>query len=305
MRNASPALLAHLQQPVTTTCRLLRFDLTDGRSFGITTLDIDLTYDGLTYVAANGFDPSTIATDTGLSVYNGEARALIAAVNGITAQDAISGALDNAQWTLYLVNWRDLSMGHMILDAGDIGEVRTVDGQVYIPELLSFAVRLRQAIGHVWSRRCRAVFGSPAQGQTGCGVDASAMWVSGTVTGVDPDDVLRLFSATGIAGLSPEPMPGRVRWTSGPNASLREWQVEGYGDASGTVALFEALAFPVEIGHQFEIRRDCNKSPSDCITYGNLINYKGEPYIPVGDGLETMTPSAQTFGGVSGSEIID
>jgi uncharacterized phage protein (TIGR02218 family) len=305
MRRTPQALLAHLQQPVTSTCRLLKFILTDGRTVGITTLDRDVIYQGVNYSAANGFDSSTIATDAGLSVDNGEARALVAAVDGITAQDAIGGAMDNARWELRLVNWRDLSMGDMLLDSGDIGQVKVVDNQVYIPELLSFSMRLRQAIGHVWSRRCRAAFGSPANSQTGCGVEASALWVPGTVTGVSAGDVRRLFSGADIIGLTPEPFPGRVRWLTGDNASLKEWQIEAYGDATGTVALFEALPFNIEVGDMFEIRKDCNKSPSDCIAYGNLINYKGEPFIPVGDGLETMTPSAQTFVGVSGSEIID
>ena len=96
-----------------------------------------------------------------------------------------------------------------------------------------------------------------------------------------------------------------MRFLTGKNASARLRQIEAYGDGTGTVALFEPLLFPVEVGDTFEIRRDCNKSPSHCIAYGNILNYKGEPFIPVGDGLETMTPSAQVFGGLSGSEIID
>ena len=72
-RKIPPALLAHLQQTVTTTCRLLRFTLRDGRVFGMTTLDRDVEYLGVTYSSVNGFDPSIIATDTGLSVDNSEA----------------------------------------------------------------------------------------------------------------------------------------------------------------------------------------------------------------------------------------
>lgn len=306
MRRIPSALLAHMQQPVTTLCRILRINLADGRRFGLTTLDRALTYQGVEYSALNGFDSSIIATDTGLSVDNAEARALVSAtVDGITAEMAMAGELDDASWEMMLLNWADTSMGHLVLDAGDIGEVTVVDGAIYVPELLSYAMRLRQSIGHVWSRRCRATFGTDANSQTGCGVDAESLWVSGTVTAVDADDAFRIFADSSLAGLDPEPSPGRVRFITGKNASARLRQVEGYGDATGTVALFEALLFPVEVGDQFEIRPDCNKSPSDCIRYGNFINYKGEPYIPVGDGLETMTPSAQVFGGLSGSAVED
>lgn len=306
MRRIPPALLAHLQGSVTTTCRLLKITLSDGRQFGLATLDRDVAYSGVTYSALNGFDQSIIASDTGLSVDNAEATALVSAtVDGITAETAKRGELDGATWELYLVNWADLSMGHAIIDAGDIGEVRVVDDAVYIPELLSFAMRLKQAIGHVWSRRCRADFGSPAMGQTGCGVDVDAMWMTGTVTGVDADDPFRVFADSGLTGLDPEPAPGRIRWVTGKNTSTRLSLIEAYGEASGTFAMFEPVLFPIEVGDTFMVREDCNKSPSDCIRYGNFLNFKGEPFIPVGDGLETMTPSAQVFGGLSGSEIVD
>ncbi|MBX9754530.1 MAG: DUF2163 domain-containing protein, partial [Pseudomonadaceae bacterium] len=136
MRSVPSALLAHLQGSVTTTCRLLRFTLRDGRVFGITTLDTPVTYLGVTYSAVDGFDSSIIATDAGLSVDNSEARALLSAtVGGITAAMAEVGELDDASWSMLLVNWADLSMGHMTLDAGDVGEVKVIDGQIYMPEV--------------------------------------------------------------------------------------------------------------------------------------------------------------------------
>ena len=98
-RNVPPALLAHLQQSVTTTCRLLRITLNDGRVFGMTTLDREVEYLGVTYSAVNGFDPSITATDTGLSVDNAEAYALLSAdVPGITVEMVAAGELDDAQW---------------------------------------------------------------------------------------------------------------------------------------------------------------------------------------------------------------
>jgi uncharacterized phage protein (TIGR02218 family) len=281
----------------------LYIKLRDGREFGLTTLDQPITYMGIEYSAMRGFNSSIIATDAGLSVDNGEATALLSGtVDGITYDMALAGELDDASWVMMLVNWADLSMGHAVLDAGDIGEVRTIDGLIYIPELLSYAMRLQQAIGHVWSRRCRATFGTPASDWTGCGVDAESMWVAGTVTAVG-DEPKRVFASPVV--VSGFPVPGRVRWTSGPNASGRLYQLEAYSAMSGTIGLLESMSFPVSVDDEFEIRLDCNKSPSQCIAYTNFINYKGEPYIPVGDGLETMTPSAQTFGGLSGSAIID
>lgn len=303
MRDIPPALKQHLQQSVTTTCRLLRITLADGRRFGMTTLDRDVDYEGVTYSAINGFDPSVIATDSGLTVDNAEGYALLSAdIPGITAAMVDSGELDDAQWEMLLINWVDPSMGHMIIDAGDIGEVNLEDGMIYAPELLSYAMRLRQPIGHFWSRMCRAVFGTPAVGQTGCGVNADLLWQSGTVTGLSAADPRQVFADTDLL-IDPVPRVARVQWLTGPNAGSRLYQVEAYSQSSGTVALLEPVPFDIEIGHEFRVRPDCDKSPAQCKAYGNWLNYKGESLIPVGEGTAVLTPNASIPGGFMGSEI--
>ncbi|WP_299589781.1 DUF2163 domain-containing protein, partial [uncultured Microbulbifer sp.] len=70
MRQIPPALQAHLDSGVTTTCKLLKITLSDGRQFGAATLDRDVVYEGLTYYAQNGFDSSIIASDTSFDVDN-------------------------------------------------------------------------------------------------------------------------------------------------------------------------------------------------------------------------------------------
>lgn len=288
------ALQAHLGQDATTTCRLLKITLADGREFGLTTLDQPLTYGGVDYSAVNGFDPSIIASDTGLSVDNAEARALLSAdVDGITPEMVAAGELDDATWEMLLVNWADLSMGHAVLDAGDIGEVTTEDGVVYMPELLSYAMRLRQPVGRYWSRTCRAVFGTPAEGQHGCGVDAGPLWEPGAVDSVDTDEPRRVFFVNDSTPLlDPVPTTMRVRWTSGPNAGSRLYQVELYDTDTGAIVLMEPVPFEIAPGHEFEIRPDCDKTPANCAEYENFLNFKGEPLIPVGDGVGIMTPGA-------------
>lgn len=304
MRNIPPALLAHLQQPVTTTCRLLRFDLKNGDSYGLATLDRDVIYQGVTYSAARGFDPSVIASDTGLSVDNAEGRALLGEIDGITLEMVAAGEMSDASWTMLLVNWRDLGMGHMIIDAGDVGEVNVSDDQVYIPELVSIAMRLRQPIGHFWSRTCRAVFGSPPNSQTGCGVNVDALWIAGAVTGVSTEEPTRVFADSTIA-IDPVPNRARVQWLTGPNAGERLYQVEAYSPVSGTLALIEPVPFPIADGHQFRFRADCDKSPAQCTAYGNWINYKGENLIPVGEGVGVLSPKASIAGGFQGAQVIE
>lgn len=306
MRSWPSALIAHLQQPVTTTCRLLKVTLYDGRVYGMTTLDRDVIYQGVTYSAYTGVDPSVIATDSGLSVDNGEGYSLLAdePADGITRQMIAAGELDDAQWVMMLVNWADLSMGHGILDSGDIGNVTIEQRQAYTVELVSYVMRLRQPIGGLDSRTCRAKFGNPTEGQLGCGVNAEALWLNGTVTGVSTDEPRRVFADSTLL-ITPAPIPGRVQWLTGANSARnRLYQVEATSAVSGTIAMIEPTPYDIAPGDTFRIRPDCAKTLAACQAYGNLLNMKAEPYIPVGDGLETSTPSAQIPGGVLGSEVI-
>lgn len=304
MRNIPPALKAHIDSGVTTLCRLLRITLADGRQFGMATLDRNVEYNGLTYYAQNGFDPSMIATDAGLSVDNAEGYSLYSTdIPGITADMALRGELDNAEWEMYLVNYRDLSMGAMVLDAGDIGEVRTVRDTVFVPELLSYSMRLRQSIGHVDSRTCRAIFGNDANSQTGCGVDAEALWQSASVTGASADEPKVTFIADDISTVSTAVPRWRVRWTSGDNVSSRLYQVESLDTGTGQITLIEPVPFVIQPGDEFDVRPDCDKLFETCRdVYSNEINFKGENLIPTGQASDTPGASVPgTRGGGSSS----
>lgn len=313
MRTVPVALQTHLNGPGTTTCRLLKITLKNGAVFGITNLDKDIEYDdgtdsngAITYVAANGFDPSALTADIGYSVGNAEGYALVSDdIPGITTEMVEAGDLDDAQWICYLVNYRDLTMGHVILDAGDVGQVRAKYGMVWIPELLTYLSRLRQPIGSVWSRPCRAIFGSPANSQTGCGVDISGLWVTGTVVSVGAETD-REFEGSAIADSSGiTPSPGRVQWLTGSNAG-REYAVEEI-DSGNAVTLSETTGYAIQVGDTYRIRPDCSKRyEEDCIAvWNNGVNFKGEPYIPTGDAMQTQLPGAQVAGSAWTGPILE
>lgn len=298
-RTVPPALQAHLDQAATTTTRLLKVTLTNGFTYGLAMLDRTVPYDdgggALDYIATNGFDSSTIASDLGYSVANAEGYALISdEIPGVTEEMIEAGELDDGAWVCYLVNFEDLSMGHVILDAGDLGEVRKRYGMLWMPELLSYSMRLRQPIGSVWSRTCRAIFGSPADSQTGCGVDLTPLWVNGEVV-ASGAETNRIFTGDAVTDDSPPgqtPMPGRVQFLTGANAG-RETAVEEV--AGFIVSLSEPTTYPIEVGDTYRIRPDCAKRyEENCIAqWNNGPNFKGEPLIPVGDSVAIQAPGGQ------------
>jgi uncharacterized phage protein (TIGR02218 family) len=288
-------LQTHLDGSSTTTCRLLKIRAKSGSVFGLTTLDVAVPYDDetddgeLTYTAARGFDPSVLRTDVGVSVDNAEGMALISdEVDGITEEMIDAGEFDDAEWVLYLVNFKDLTAGrHVELGSGSLGEMRTQHGLVFIPELLDTMAALKQPIGEVYSRRCRATFGLPAteaNRHRGCGVDADTLWVAGEVQSVGAE-TNRNF--TGDAVATPHSFPGRVRFTTGANAG-REYATDSV--AGFVIDLAETTAYPIEAGDEYEIRPDCGKRyEQDCIgVWSNGPNFKGEPHIP--DGSEVSAP---------------
>lgn len=303
MSRAVPAELAtHLQSVSTTTCRLLKISLKSGTTYGLTNLDRAIAYDDgfgeVEYSATNGYDPSTLSADLGYSVDNAEGYALISdAVPGVTVEMVERGEFDDATWVCYLVNFEDLTAGrHIVLDAGDVGEVRARHGMIWIPELLSYGMRLRQAIGGVWSRTCRAEFGTPADSPTGCGIDAEALFVNGSVVSVGAETD-RVFTGDNVTGSPPgiPPVPGRVVWTYGNNTG-REYAVESV--SGDVIELTEPTLYPIEAGDEYRIRPDCLKFyQSWCIDiYDNGVNFKGEPLIPVGDAASNQVPGGQLAG---------
>lgn len=300
MRTVPSLLQTHLDGAATTTTRLLKITLRNGTSYGLCMLDRDIEYDdgdgALTYVATNGFDPSTLSGDIGFSVDNAESYALISDdVSGVTEDMVHRGELDDAQWIMYLVNFDDTGhTRHVILDAGDLGEVRVRYGMLWIPEILSYAMRLKQSIGSVWSRRCRAIFGSPAASPTGCGVNVAPLWVAGEVTAVGAESNRQFTGDVLTSGVTP--FPGRLQWLTGDNAG-REFATE---EIDGLVCtLNETTAYAIQVGDTYRIRPDCRKRyQEDCIAqWNNGPNFKGEPLIPVGDASQVQTPGAQLPGG--------
>lgn len=291
MRTVPAALQAHLDGPVTTTCRLLRFALRDGRVFGVTSLDADVVYDDgrgeVTYSANQGVDVSAISASADMTVANAEAQSLlVTTAPGITEAMIEAGELRDAEWTLMLVNYRDLGMGHAILGAGDVGEVTKRWGLLWVPELLSYSGRLSQPVGTHWSRTCRAIDGSPADSQTGCGRTITQIPGAVTAVGAETD---RQFTGNHAAGTFPL-APGRVLWVTGQNAG-RVGFVEVH--TAGAVTFGNAMPYPIAVGDTYTIADTCPRTWAACVARGNQLNFKGEPLIPTGDAPSVSTPGSQ------------
>lgn len=287
-RNIPINLVTHLNQAATTTCALLKVvPRSTAAVFGITTLDADVVYDDgtgpLTYRARRGYTAADVVLNSSLGVDNGEAQGLLAEypVDGMTLEGVRRGDYDGSRFAQYLVNYTDLSQGHVEINAGTVGQVRQIDDLSVAIELRSLVQQLKQqSVIDLTSISCRARFGDEE-------CKKQFVWADGTVDSVGAEND-RTFVST---ALPPDfKLPAIVKWVSGLNAG-RENEIEDYDAATGVLTLMIPTYQPIAEDDQLSIRRDCDKSKAMCIEYENLNNMRAEPELPRANGTDLQSPT--------------
>lgn len=320
VRTISAELQEHLDSGMTTVCLLMKitpqapgYDVV-----GITSLDRDVIYDDgdgdITYHCAVGMIPSEMVSTAAMDVGNGQITHLVdqyAQYNlGFTEDDIARGAYDYANFTLMLVNYEDLTMGHMLFppEVGQLGQMTVESGLSVIGETADLSKKLKQTVVEKDSITCRAIFGSQPLGTPGdsdgsvitqrfpCGKDLSGLWTNGDVTSVGVE-TSRTFTDSGLGLAANSQVPGMLEWLTGDNAG-RFYEVESQSGA-GVVSLWLPTMFPIQVGDTFRIRPDCTKwveGTNGCKFHFGVPewknHYRGEPYIPISDADSINTPGA-------------
>jgi uncharacterized phage protein (TIGR02218 family) len=311
------ALVEHLGEAGTTTCRLLRIAPVGIAAFGITTLDRDVPFDDgdglIVYRARRGYTPSAQVGSSDLSVENSEAEALLAEfpLDGVTMEQIRRGVHDDAHFVEYLVNYQATDYGKAILGSGTIGELRADKELRVFIERRSLTQTLKQkSIIEVGSVSCRDPFGGPR-----CKYPVETLWSSGVVldVGFEADRTFSFDAAqTSSFSASYSYVPGLVYFRTGANAG-RTYEIESADvDSSGlmTVSLAHPTEEPIADTDEFDIRPDCDKwwgpngtdlggTKNNCLYWNNRLNFQGEPFRPVADSASMAIPGGGG-GGLSG-----
>ena len=274
MKTASVALKAHLAGETLTLSHLWKVTRTDAAVYGFTDNSRDVTYDGVTYLAATGHTPSAIRTTADLSVDNLEVQSLLDS-NSITEADIEAGLWDFAEVEIMVVNYLDLSMGHMMLRKGWLGNIKT--GRVHFTaELRGMAQKLQQTVGRVYAAACDADLGD-----TRCGVTIGSYTVTGSVTTATS---ARVFTDTTRAEADGYFNGGLLTWTGGDNDT---YQMEvKTSTAAGVITLQQAMPSATVIGDTYSLSAGCDKLRATCKTkFSNIVNFRGFPDVPGQDRL--------------------
>lgn len=317
-RTISPELQAHLNTRTTSLTALIKITPRDPNypPVGMAKLDRDVVYDdgggNTTYHAMVGIVMENMRSTSSMEVGNSLSEHLIPAASfSIDLDEKLirAGVYDYAHYTVYIVNYEDLSMGHFIPPAGfgQVGQLSVDDrGMGFRMEMTDATKQLKQTIVEKDSISCRAIYGSQPFG-TGGGVveerfpcGATLYWSSTqTVDAVGVENTLS-FTASALGAVDNAFVPGMLEWITGDNAG-RSISVSTQ-DSSGDITLSMPTMFPIQIGDTFRIRHDCTKwvygvhgcqdnfsevSPTEW-----KLHYRGEPFIPISDADSTNTPGA-------------
>jgi uncharacterized phage protein (TIGR02218 family) len=277
MKDCSAALAAHLPEDVTRLATLWRLTRTDETVMGFTDHDRDLAVDGLTYRAATGFTPTSIASSSGLSVDNLDIQSVLDSAE-ITEADLRAGVYDYATIEVRLVDHGNPGNGSLFLRKGTLGQVK-MSGPSFVAELRGMTQAFANQIGQLYTPTCRADLGDDR-----CGVDLTGITVSGIVQTVTSQ---RRFADPRCAQPDGWFRNGLVTWTGGANAGL---SMEVRAFSAGAFDLFLPMARPIVPGDTYKAQAGCNKLFDTCRDkFANSAAFRGEPHVP---GTDFLTTSA-------------
>ena len=231
-RAMSECLRSALRRPVVRLAFCFRVDRSDGISFGFTTHNRHLRISGLLYLALAAVEATNLRQEAGGEPDNMDVIGVLTS-ECITDEDLVAGRYDDAQVTVFAVDWGDLSAGIAgPFFRGNIGDV-TVDTGTYKASVRSLMQRFKQAVGELYSPGCR-VF---ALGDARCTVNLAGNTVQGrpitsnvTVSTVVDQEAFRLDGAVEDAGFYSY---GTLRATSGKNTGfVREVKLHSESDTA-------------------------------------------------------------------------
>lgn len=284
MKTVSAGLKVHLAQPLTSLAYLWKLKRRDGTLYGFTTHDEDIAYnngdgDGsVTYLASSGFTNTATAGKSDLAVDNMEVTGFLDS-EVLKEGDIRGGLYDDATIKIMMVNWADTTMGHMYIRVGTLGIVKMKNG-LFTAEIRGLAHKLTTVIGDTYGPRCRATFGSGLNGIDMnstwlCKIDVVALRQTGSVASVaDARTFTPTAGLTGAAGFFNQ---GLITFTSGIlngfGFEIKMWD-------GTSIELFLPMPYEPTAGDTFSIEPGCDKSLANCQRYNNVVNFRGEPFIP-------------------------
>lgn len=261
---------------VTSIALCWRLERADGAGIALTSHDMPIISQSVTFEPAPGMRPAAVTRSLGLEPDSSEAAGALSS-DALDEQDLALGRWDGAAVRLTAIDWQNPSAESVNLLGGEIGTV-LIDGESFTADLAGAAAKLNEPICPATSPECRAHFGDKR-----CRVDLAGRAMRATVVAVNGNELLLDRS------VDDRFLFGRLRYVDGANCGL-----------STVVLSVDALKVrvrdlpraAVDSGTRVELREGCDKRFQTCATrFDNAVNFRGEPHLP-GNDLLTRYPGA-------------
>lgn len=280
MRTISPQLEAHFAGGLTTLATCWKIIRQDAQELGFTDHDQKLVIDSSDYDSLAGFTPTTVESKSNMSVDNLDVEGQTFP-SKITEEDLLAGVYDYAEIEIFIVNYKDLTQGKLVVKRGRLGEV-TLNSQMFQAEVRGLTQHLSQTIGEVYSPSCRAILGDSR-----CKVSLAGFTVTTTITEVINNQTFKASALSQAAGWF---TGGEVEWTSGNNDG-RRMEVKEFAGTQVVLAL--PMGKSISVGDSVKVIAGCDKTRETCQSkFSNILNFRGEPDVP---GVDQLLTTAGTL----------
>lgn len=253
-----------------------RVEPVSGAHVQLTAYPRDLTMSNAeVYLAGSGFEFTGFSTSSDFSPSAIDLEG-IAGVAGIDRDLVAAGYFDNARLKIFATEWNNPVEDQEEIALFILGKTHLLDERYKI-ESMSLIDALNQSTGKTYTPGCTKTFGG--QEFAGCKVALGPITVTGTLTHMTSQTVFRDSSRAEAADYFGY---GQISFTTGDNAGMPAKDIKRY-EADGTIEVFEAFHYPVQVGDQYSMIPGCRKRlDEDCITkWSNVDNYGGYPFVPV------------------------
>jgi uncharacterized phage protein (TIGR02218 family) len=291
-RTISSALKTHLQGDVTTVCVMWKVKTTHGVLKGFSSHVSDFTYDdgtgdgSIVYKASLGVSPTTTNQTIGSGIDTMKVIGILTDSN-ISDVDLILGVYDYSSLTIMLANYADLTMGHVVMMNGKIGEIvfHSTHFECEVRSLLQLCL---QYIGSIVSANCDANFCDSR-----CKLNPATYTTTHSIATVIDQ---RSFTWN-QSGFSDNIFAsGILTWTSGLNNGY-SYDVKLNTVATNYMELQDDCYYTINSGDTFSIIQGCAKNLQACFNYSNVINFRGFPFVPGVDALLNVVNAGSTSSG--------
>lgn len=259
----------HYASEVTTISTCWKLTRRDDVVLGFTDADVNIKYLGVNYLASTGFNATSIQSASDMTIDNLEVDGYIDA-DVITFEDLKAGIYDNAEIEIFQINRKSVDDGIITLRKGKIGNLK-FNGNGFTCEIRGLLQQLTVNILEQYTPYCRANLGDSR-----CTVDMTTFTFAGTIEEVTDNRVLVDSTFVQVDDYFNY---GILTMTSG-DASGYSLEVKTF-ENGGIFNLILPFEVNVQVGDTFSVKQGCDKTKATCIArYNNLLNFRGEPYIP-------------------------